>query len=110
REQTDRKNQKNAEKQAAETAKFLSDAQATLRDQSLSLAGRLEARELTRENGEFNAFEKEMASAAQAMEPAAQKLLQQKWQDAIPEEKKALQHPPRAQATVKKIAEAFRAP
>ncbi|HMC67420.1 MAG TPA: hypothetical protein VKI65_20970, partial [Gemmataceae bacterium] len=94
-------------KQAAETAKFLSDAQSTLRNQSLSLSGRLEARELTRENGEFSAFQKEMTAAAEAMSPAAQKLQQQKWQDAIPDEQKALQHLLRAEATFRQIEVAF---
>jgi hypothetical protein len=94
-------------KQAAETAKFLSDAQTTLRNQSLSLSGRLEARELTRENGEFSAFQKEMTAAADAMSPAAQKLQQQKWQDAIPDEQKALQHLLRAEATFRQIEVAF---
>ena len=94
-------------KEAAETAKFLSDAQSTLRNQSLSLSGRLEARELTRENGEFSAFQKEMTAAADAMSPAAQKLQQQKWQDAIPDEQKALQHLLRAEATFRRIEVAF---
>src|SRR3984893_366596 len=41
KQQSDKKAREN---QAAETAKFLSEAQATLRNQSLSLSGRLEAR------------------------------------------------------------------
>src|SRR3984957_4493592 len=75
---------KATEKQSAETAKFLSDVQATLRNQALSLAGRLEARELTRENKEFSAFQQEMAAAAEAMNPASQMLQVRKGQDAIP--------------------------
>ena len=98
---------KATEKQAAETAKFLSDVQATLRNQSLSLAGRLEARELTRENKEFSAFQQEMAAAAEAMNPASQKLQVRKWQDAIPDEQKALQHLLRAEATFRQIEVAF---
>src|SRR5207253_7656826 len=65
-------------KQAADTAKFLSDAQSTLRNQSLSLAGRLEARDLNRENREFSTFHLEMTAAADAMNPASLKLQQQK--------------------------------
>jgi hypothetical protein len=98
---------KATERQAAETAKFLSDVQATLRNQSLSLAGRLEARELTRENKEFSAFQQEMAAAAEAMNPASQKLQVRKWQDAIPDEQKALQHLLRAEATFRQIEVAF---
>jgi hypothetical protein len=98
---------KATEKQAAETAKFLSEAQATLRNQSLSLAGRLEARDLTRENKEFSVFQQEMTAAADAMTPAAGRLGQQKWTDAIPEEQKALQHLLRAEATFRQIEVAF---
>src|SRR3984893_18782654 len=98
---------KATQKQAAEMAKFLSEAQATLRNQSLSLSGRLEARDLTRENHEFSQFQQEMTAAAEAMAPAATGLQQQKWQDAIPEEQKALQHLLRAEATFRQIEVAF---
>jgi hypothetical protein len=94
-------------KQAESTAKFLADAQATLRNQALSLAGRLEARDLTRENKEFSSFQTEMTAAADAMAPAASRLQQQKWQEAIPEEQKALQHLLRAEATFRQIEVAF---
>ena len=40
-----------------ETAKFLSGVQSKLRDQALSLAGRLERRELTEQNQEFSDFQ-----------------------------------------------------
>ncbi len=43
---------------AADQAKFLSEVQSKLRDQALSLAGRLNARELSQQNEEFNSFEK----------------------------------------------------
>ena len=98
---------KTTSKQAAETAKFLSEAQSTLRDQSLSLSGRLEARDLTRENHEFSVFQQEMTAAAEAMTPAATRLQQQRWPDAIPEEQKALQHLLRAEATFRQIEVAF---
>jgi hypothetical protein len=98
---------KATQKQAAEMATFLAEAQATLRNQSLSLSGRLEARDLTRENHEFSVFQQEMTAAAQAMTPAATALQQQKWQGAIPEEQKALQHLLRAEATFRQIEVAF---
>jgi len=98
---------KATEKQAAETARFLSEAQSTLRSQSLSLSGRLEARDLTRANHEFSVFQQEMTAAAEAMAPAATRLQQQKWRDAIPEEQKALQHLLRAEATFRQIEVAF---
>ena len=43
---------------AADTAKFLSQVQSTLRDQALSLAGRLNSRDLNQQNEEFNSFER----------------------------------------------------
>jgi hypothetical protein len=90
-----------------EAAKFLSGVQAKLRDQSLSLAGRLEARELTEENEEFSRFQEDMNAAAKAMTPAAQALQQKKWKEALPEEQKALQFLLRAEATFRQIEVAF---
>ena len=99
---------KNPSKQeATEAAKFLSGVQAKLRDQSLSLAGRLERRELTEENSEFSHFQEDMNNAAKAMGPAAQNLEQQKWKEAIPDEQKALQYLLRAEATFRQIEVAF---
>ncbi|HEV2472862.1 MAG TPA: hypothetical protein VGS41_09370, partial [Chthonomonadales bacterium] len=99
--------QKPSKQESAENAKFLSGVQGKLRDQALSLAGRLERRELTDENQAFSDFEKDMSAAAEAMAPAAQKLQQQKWSDALPEEQKALQHLLRAEATFREIQVAF---
>jgi hypothetical protein len=99
---------KKATKQgSAETAKFLSNVQSTLRDQAKSLAGRMQSRELSQENEEFNGFVKDMNAAADAMGPASEKLQQQKWQDALPDEQKALQHLLRAEATFRQIQVAF---
>ncbi len=92
---------------AAQNAKFLSGVQAKLRAQALSLAGRLQMRDLTQQNEEFSTFQQEMNGAAAAMDPAAQKLEQQKWNDAIPNEQKALQHLLRAEATFRQIQVAF---
>jgi hypothetical protein len=92
---------------AADQAKFLSQVQATLRDQALSLAGRLNARELSQQNEEFNSFESDMIAASQAMNPAAEKLKQQQWHDAIQPEQKALQYLLRAEATFRQIQVAF---
>ena len=91
----------------AEAAKFLSSVQAKLRDQSLSLAGRLERRELTEENNEFSSFQEDMKAAAQAMAPAAQALQLQRWKEALPQEQKALQFLLRAEATFREIEVAF---
>jgi len=76
---------KNAtQQQAAEVSKLLSQSQATLHDQSVTLAGRLQARELTDEVQAISDFQKDMLAASQAMAPAAQQLQQQKWKDAVP--------------------------
>src|SRR4029077_19079725 len=83
---------KNAtQQQAAEIAKLLSQSQATLHDQAVTLSGRLQARELTNEVQAISDFQKDMLAASKAMEPAAQQLQHQKWKDAIPNEQKALQ-------------------
>ena len=81
--------------------------QSKLRDQALSLAGRLERRELTEENQEFSDFQKDMNAAAGAMGPAAESCRQHKWADAIPDEQRALQHLLRAEATFRQIEVAF---
>jgi hypothetical protein len=102
-----RSDKKATKQEFAETAKFLSNVQSKLRDQAKSLAGRMQSRELSQENEEFNGFVKDMNAAADAMGPASEKLQQQKWQEALPDEQKALQHLLRAEATFRKIQVAF---
>ncbi len=93
--------------ESAEAAKFLSGVQAKLGEQAKSLAGRMQSRELSEENDDFNNFVKDMNAAADAMGPASGKLQQQKWQDAMSDEQKALQHLLRADATFRQIQVAF---
>jgi hypothetical protein len=95
------------QQQATDIAKLLSQSQATLRDQAVSLAGRLEARELTDQVQAIGEFQKDMIAASHAMGPAAQSLQQEKWKDAIPNEQKALQFLLRAEATFRQIEVAF---
>ena len=95
------------QQQAADIAKLLSQSQATLRDQAVSLSDRLEARELTDEVEAISDFQKDMMAASAAMAPAAQQLQQEKWKDAIPNEQKALQFLLRAEATFRQIQVAF---
>jgi hypothetical protein len=92
---------------AAQNAKFLSGVQAKLHDQAVSLANRLQMRGLDSGNEEFNAFQKDMNAAADAMTPAADSLRGQKWKDAIPHEQQALQYLLRAEATFRQIEVAF---
>jgi hypothetical protein len=98
---------KAAPQAAAEAAKFLSGVQSKLRDQAKSLAGRMQSRELSQENDEFGSFVKDMNAAADSMGPASEKLQKQKWQDALPDEQKALQNLLRAEATFRQIEVAF---
>jgi hypothetical protein len=91
----------------AEQAKFLSDVQNTLRGQAMSLTGRLQMRGLNDANEQFSGYQKEMTAAADAMTPAATKLSQSQWRDALPDEQKALQHLLRAEATFRQIQVAF---
>jgi hypothetical protein len=99
---------KNAtQQQAVDISKLLSQSQATLHDQAVTLSGRLQARELTAEVQAISDFQKDMLAAAKAMEPAAQQLQQQRWKDAIPNEQKALQSLLRAEATFREIQIAF---
>ena len=95
------------QQQAADIAKLLSQSQATLHDQAVTLSGRLQARELTDEVQAISDFQKDMIAASAAMAPAAQQLQQQKWKDAIPNEQKALQFLLRAEATFRQIQVAF---
>ena len=96
-----------AAQQAAEQGKFLSEVQSKLRDQAIALAGRLQLRDLNTENDEFNSFQQDMNAAAQAMNPAADQLRKQKWDEALPSEQKALQHLLQAEATFRQIQVAF---
>jgi hypothetical protein len=95
------------EQQAADIAKLLAQSQSTLRDQAVSLSGRLQARELTDQVHAISDFQKDMVAASEAMAPAAQQLQQKKWTDAIPNEQKALQFLLRAEATFRQIEVAF---
>jgi len=87
----------------AENAQYLSEVQAKLKDQAESMAKRTTARELSTENQDFQSFTKEMEAAAAEMTPAADKLKNQKWSDALEPENKALQHLSRAMATFRDI-------
>ena len=93
--------------QAQATGKLLSDAQAKLREQALALTARMESRDLSAANEEFNSFGRDMQTAADAMTPSAEKLGKMQWQEAMPVEQKALQALLRAEATFRKIQVAF---
>jgi hypothetical protein len=94
-------------KDAAAQGEFLSDAQQKLRDQVNALSVRMQSRDISEANKEFNDFDKDMQDAAAAMAPAADKLKGMQWKDAIPLEQKALQALLRAEATFRQIQVAF---
>ena len=103
-----RQNDKTASaKDSAEAGKFLSGVQGKLQEQALSLAARMDSRDLSSANEEFNSFGHDMQAAAAAMTPSSDKLKQMQWHDAIPAEQKALQYLLRAEATFRKIQVAF---
>ena len=103
-----RQNDKTATpKDAADAGKFLSGVQTKLQEQALSLAARMDSRDLSSANEEFNSFGHDMQAAASAMAPSSDKLKQMQWRDAIPAEQKALQYLLRAEATFRKIEVAF---
>lgn len=88
---------------AAEDGKFLSEVQSALKDQALSLARRIEARQLAGANEEFQRFAKDMQAAAAAMAEAADKLKALSWREALPPEQRALQHLLRAESMFRQI-------
>jgi hypothetical protein len=103
-----RQNDKTASaKDSADAGKFLSGVQGKLQEQALSLAARMDSRDLSSANEEFNSFGHDMQAAAAAMTPSSDKLKQMQWHDAIPAEQKALQYLLRAEATFRKIQVAF---
>src|SRR5882672_4010923 len=87
----------------AENAQYLSEVQTKLKEQAESMAKRTTARELSTENQDFQSFTKEMEAAAAERPPAADKLKNQKWSDALEPENRALQHLSRAMATFRDI-------
>jgi hypothetical protein len=103
-----RQNEKTATpKDSAEAGNFLSGVQTKLQEQALALAARMDSRDLSSANEEFNSFGHDMQAAAAAMTPSSDKLKQMQWQEAIPAEQKALQYLLRAEATFRKIEVAF---
>ncbi len=92
---------------AAEHAKTLSSIQTTLRNQAITLATRMKARELAGVNSDFKVFVENMEKAADYMSPASDKLSGQKWTEAMPPEQKALQHLLRAESVFRQIQLAF---
>lgn len=94
-------------KDASDAGKFLSGVQIKLLDEVTALSGRMESRDLSSANEEFNSFAQDMQSAAAAMQPSADKLKRLEWRAALTNEQKALQYLLRAEATFRQIQVAF---
>lgn len=90
-----------------ETAKLLSSVQSKLRDQAMSLAGRMQSRDMSATNPAFKSFADDMTQAIDAMGTATARLSAGDWQGALPPEQKSLQHLLRAEATFRDIQVAF---
>ena len=75
-----------------EDAEFLTGVQSKLSEQALSLAKRMQSRDLAGTNEEFKTFGPEMELASKSMPAASELLRNQRWRDALPAEQKALQH------------------
>ncbi len=90
-----------------ETAKLLSSVQSKLRDQAMSLAGRMQSRDMSATNPAFKSFADDMTQAIDAMMSATARLSAGDWQGALPPEQKSLQHLLRAEATFRDIQVAF---
>jgi hypothetical protein len=91
---------------AADDAKFLAEQEGKLAGQAKSLADRMKARELDT-TPQFHAYATEMEDASKSMIESAQKIRAQKWDEAMPQEQKALQGAQRAEAAFRDIQVAF---
>ena len=90
-----------------EHARFLSDLESKLGEQSKTLAERMANRDLSSTNPQFEEFSKLMTQASSQMGEAAGQLKPGKWRDALPPEQKALQSLLRADALFRDIQVAF---
>ena len=91
----------------AETAKLLSGVQSKLRDQTKSLADRMQSRDMSAVNPALKNLSDDLNQAVDAMNSAAVKLRTPDWQGALPFEEKSLQLLSRAEATFRDFQVAF---
>ena len=102
-----RQKEKQRPEQVEQAAQVLSSVQKALREQAETLAARISRRELTDVNEEFEQLVENLRIAVKAMEPAANQLGEQKFQQALSPEQTALQHLLRAEALFQDIQVAF---
>ncbi len=85
-----------------DNANLLAELQLTLRQQAQTLADRARARQLA-DDGEIATFISYLEAAAEAMQPASEKLAAVEFRDALLPEQEALQHLLRAEAVFRDI-------
>lgn len=91
----------------AENARFLSDMQGKLGEQSKALAERMGSREMIASGPQFEQFSKAMNEASGLMGQAVEQLKPGDWKDALPPEEKALQSLLHAESIFRDIQVAF---
>ncbi|MDE0360100.1 MAG: hypothetical protein OXI74_02920, partial [Rhodospirillaceae bacterium] len=95
------------EQQLEDNAAMLSELQRTLADQARTLANRTRARQLTRVDEQIQTFVNSLESAAEAMVPAAERLADLQFDEAVPSEQAALQHLLKAESVFTDIQVSF---
>jgi hypothetical protein len=90
-----------------EHARFLSDLESKLGEQSKTLADRMANRDLSSTNAQFEEFSRLMTQASSEMADASGELKPGKWRDALAPEQKALQSLLRADALFRDIQVAY---
>ena len=95
------------EQQLEDNAAMLSELQRTLADQARTLANRTRARQLTQVDEQIQTFVNSLESAAEAMVPAAERLADLQFDEAVPSEQAALQHLLKAESVFTDIQVSF---
>jgi hypothetical protein len=95
------------EQQLEDNARMLSELQRTLAEQARTLANRTRARQLTSVDEQIQTFVSSLESAAEAMMPAADYLIDLEFDDAVPSEQEALRHLLKAEAVFTDIQVSF---
>jgi hypothetical protein len=96
-----------SEKDYFENLTTIALMQGRLREQVGTLLRRMTNRGIVEGESDFGKIASSLRLAAEAMEPAEEKLLQKKPEDALPPEQRALQHLQRAEAVFREVQVAF---
>ena len=96
-----------SEKEYSENLTTIALMQGRLRERVGTLLRRMTNRGIVEGDSDFGKIAASLRLAAEAMEPAEEKLLEKKPDDALPPEKRALQHLQRAEAVFRDVQVAF---